>query len=290
MIAYLNNNKIRNIHFHQNGGGSASGANLDFGQIGYNETPSYLQNDFDYAKQIYDNWDASKTSMRNAFSGDTKLVWFPNVDTSNVSNMSYAFYSCRKLRYIPNNLNASNVTNMSYIFYYCSSLSLLDLSGWNVKNVTNMDRAFDGCTGLTSLDLSNWDTSNVTSASSMLTNCTGLTIINFPDSAFPLVGGMIVVTDGSPYRNSMLRVLRWNNLGSGANNVSINLDESDVLGVDDTEHPNARTMLTNTFVTNSFDRASAGYSACTLRFSSNTKALFTTEEIAQITNKGFTIA
>lgn len=37
------------------------------------------------------------------------------------------------------------------MFNACSSLTSLDLSGWNMSNVTSMIGMFDGCTSLTSI-------------------------------------------------------------------------------------------------------------------------------------------
>ena len=52
----------------------------------------------------------------------------------------------------------------------------------------------------------------------------------------------------------------------------------------------ARQSLIDTLITYSYDRATAGYSTCTVTLHSNTKALLTEDEIAQITAKGYTIA
>ena len=46
----------------------------------------------------------------------------------------------------------------------------------------------------------------------------------------------------------------------------------------------------DSLITYSFDRAAAGYSTCTVTLHSDTKALLTQDEIAQITAKGYTIA
>jgi hypothetical protein len=51
-----------------------------------------------------------------------------------------------------------------------------------------------------------------------------------------------------------------------------------------------RQSLIDSLITYSYDRASNGMSTATIKLSANTKALLTEEEIAQITNKGFTIA
>lgn len=52
----------------------------------------------------------------------------------------------------------------------------------------------------------------------------------------------------------------------------------------------SRQSFMDSFVTYSFDRATAGWTPCTVNISSYFKALLTEDEIAQITAKGFTIA
>ena len=50
---------------------------------------------------------------------------------------------------------------MVSMFYHCSSLTTLDVSGWDTSKVSNMGYMFKGCSSLTTLDLSGWDTSKV---------------------------------------------------------------------------------------------------------------------------------
>ena len=52
----------------------------------------------------------------------------------------------------------------------------------------------------------------------------------------------------------------------------------------------ARQSVIDTLITYSYDRATAGYSTCTVTLHANTKALLTEDEIAQITAKGYTLA
>lgn len=52
----------------------------------------------------------------------------------------------------------------------------------------------------------------------------------------------------------------------------------------------ARQSVIDTLITYSYDRATAGYSACTVTLHNNTKALLTQDEIAQMTAKGYTLA
>lgn len=102
---------------------------------------------------------------------------FTNSDYK-VTNMEMFFYNLPRLISIDNlslsHWDTSNVTNMGGAFYTCSSLTSLDLSKWDTSKVTNMNNMFSFCTTLTSLDISNWDTSNVTDMNLMFYQCYSL--------------------------------------------------------------------------------------------------------------------
>ena len=70
--------------------------------------------------------------------------------------------------------NTGSVTNMTYMFRNCSSLTSLDVSGWDTGSVTTMGEMFTGCKLLTTLDLSGWDTGSVTSMYGMFDFCENL--------------------------------------------------------------------------------------------------------------------
>ena len=107
----------------------------------------------------------------------TNLI-FKDVNTSNVTDMGFMFYSCSSLVSLDvSGWDTNNVTNMGVMFYSCSALTSLDLSGWNTSNVTDMGNMFKECKALTSLDLSGWDTSNVTKMNKMFTSCNALKTI-----------------------------------------------------------------------------------------------------------------
>ena len=66
----------------------------------------------------------------------------------NITNMSFMFYECPSLLYLPDisKWNTSNVIDMSFMFFGCSSLSSLpDISKWNTNNVKYMSFMFDDC-------------------------------------------------------------------------------------------------------------------------------------------------
>ena len=100
----------------------SGGSSHAWSAIGYNGEPKSLQEMFDYSKKIYDNWDNTIIDLKYKFSGDKNLIWFPLVDTSNVTNMNHMFNNCTSLKEIPQ-LNTSNVTNMSVMFYSCNKLT-----------------------------------------------------------------------------------------------------------------------------------------------------------------------
>lgn len=51
-------------------------------------------------------------------------------------------------------------------------------------------------------------------------------------------------------------------------------------GISNSEVEDAKQSLTDSLITYSFDRASAGYSTCTIKLSASTKSVLTEEEIA----------
>ncbi len=101
------------------------------------------------------------------------------LDTSNVTDMSYMFDSCIALTNLDlSKFNTGNVTDMSYMFYFCRLLTSLSLNGFETNDVTNMNYMFYRCSALTSLDLSGLDTSNVTYMSGMFNSCSALTSLD----------------------------------------------------------------------------------------------------------------
>ena len=163
----------------EGGGGTVVGdAITDWSTIGYEEVPQSVNDGWTYAKQIYDNWDSSITYRNQAFKSDTQLVYFPAVDTSNVTDMGNMLNGCNNLLVFPKNIDTSNVIQMYGMLQYCYNLPLLDVSNWDTSKVTSMSRMLYSCRSLTSLDLSSLNISNVTSLESMFYDCNKLTSID----------------------------------------------------------------------------------------------------------------
>ena len=75
--------------------------------------------------------------------------------------------------------NTQNVTNMYRMFNGSSNLTNLDFGDkFDTQNVKNMQNMFWSCSSLTSLDVSGFDTRNVTNMQAMFNNCSSLTSLD----------------------------------------------------------------------------------------------------------------
>ena len=156
------------------GGG---GGSRDWTEIGFEAEPKSIQEGFDYAKQIMEDWDSSITSMYNKYNGNRKLIYFPLVDTSDVNTVSNAFYNCSSLEEVAL-IDTGKVTSTSSMFLGCGALK--SVPSFNMNLVTNASSMFMNCAAITEidLDLSSFF-SKTTNTSSMFEGCSSLTTINF---------------------------------------------------------------------------------------------------------------
>ena len=73
------------------------------------------------------------------------------------------------------NLNTANVTDMSYMFKNCSNLAELDLTYFNTAKVTDMSQMFNECSALTTIYASDeFVTGQVTKGDAMFSGCKNL--------------------------------------------------------------------------------------------------------------------
>ena len=123
------------------------------------------------------------TSMKRWFAGfahpDLQFVGLENLNTSEVTDMSYMFRACDRVTSLDlSSFNTGKVTTMKGMFEGCFALTTIDLSSFNTENVTDMSEMFYNCQVLTSLDLSNFNTEKVTDMSQMFYNCLALTSLD----------------------------------------------------------------------------------------------------------------
>ena len=128
-------------------------------------------------------------------SGEEKPAWYTLHDDINLVVFEASFANARptscyawfqgfeNLKQIEGieNLNTANVTDMSYMFKNCSNLAELDVTHFNTAKVTTMTGMFSGCSNLTELDLTHFNTENVTNMWLMFYGCESLTTIYVSD-------------------------------------------------------------------------------------------------------------
>lgn len=319
-------------------GGGSGGSGIDFSSIGYDaefsaELNAKINADIAYSKTLLDAWNPSNTSAYLLYQSDKKLVYAPNIDTSNVNKMQDMFNGCTILTTVPE-YNTSNVTDMLRMFNGCNSLisvplfdtskvnkieslfngchSLKTVPAFDTSKVSNMDSMFSDCKSLKTVPA--FDTSNVTRMERMFFSCSELTSLPAFDTSkvttfyymlygcnnLKIIGGLSFKSFSDStmsnyymfgfYSNTSLRKAVLKDIGYQSTAVQFNTSNIPNWGVNTDEIPDARQSLIDSLITYSFDRASAGYPTCEITLSTNTKALLTSDEIAQITAKGFTLA
>lgn len=225
------------------------------------------------------------SSMNKMFSGCTSLQTVPAFDTSDVFNMQNMFDGCSSITSVPE-FDTSYAYYINSMFSNCKSLKTVP--AFNISKVTDMPYMFSGCKSLTTVP--ELDTSNVSNMGNIFNDCTSLTTIegisfkSFRDSTmneYYIVGYS---------ENNSIRKAVFKDIGYQSNAKQFNTSYILNWGVNTDEIPDARQSLIDSLITYSFDRATAGYPTCTITLSSNTKALLTDDEKAQIAAKGFTIA
>lgn len=106
-------------------------------------------------------------------------VYLRDLDTGNVTDMSYMFSGCGSLVSLDlRDLDTSKVTDMKGMFGNCINLESLDLSGFNTGRVTDMSVMFYSCDKLMNLDIHSFDTSSVMDMSHMFSDCNNLGVLN----------------------------------------------------------------------------------------------------------------
>ena len=191
------------------------------------------------------------SNLTSNFANDKKIVFAPYIDMSKEKAISRMYYGCTALCFVPQ-LDLLNATNASYIFYECYALQNVKIK--NSQNVSYWIRAFRSCRSLQGVD--ELDFSNVV------------------DMTYAF------------FENEELNFLRVKNLGKS---TLVTYDFSEVTNWGTGGEEN-RLSLIDSLITYSYDRASNGMATATIKLSANTKALLTDDEIAQITQKGYTIA
>ncbi|MEK6927411.1 MAG: BspA family leucine-rich repeat surface protein, partial [Nanoarchaeota archaeon] len=109
--------------------------------------------------------ETTNISRTFASSGITTLSSMNSWNVSNVTDMSYLFYSASAFNQNISSWDTSKVTDMSSMFQSASSFNQ-PIGNWNVSSVTSMGGMFRSASSFNQ-SIGNWDTSKVTSMSYM---------------------------------------------------------------------------------------------------------------------------
>ena len=178
-----------------------------------------------------------------------------------------------------------NATSLSSVFRGADT-EYLDLSGWDSTKVLAMYQTFRYSSDLVHLNITGWDTSNVRDMQYVIESCTKLEKI---DGFLDLTSCDYSTSNYFGIPSNLHKVV-FKNIGYKSAKTAINFSNGSNWGVDTVDIPDAKQSLIDSLITYSFDRASAGYSTHTITLGTQTKAVLTESEIAQITAKGYTIA
>ena len=139
--------------------------------------------DFDWDNRVdnkYLSWLVDVLEFKNnklktgyyAFYGTpaAELTALPDLDTSNLTNMSGMFSGCSLFNQPLDNWDTSNVEVMDYMFYVNDTFDQ-PLNNWNTSKLRTTKAMFERAL-VFDQPLNNWDTSNVTSMKEMFRNAT----------------------------------------------------------------------------------------------------------------------
>ena len=211
------------------------------------------------------------------------------INAENCSRISYLFSDNSNKKYSMDDLEvhintSDKLTDLSYLYCYTGNITIS-----NTSKVTNFATAF---AGITSPELKEIDTSSGTNLSSIIYDSYNLIKI----------AGLSLKSLNRTISNSYfigwstankLRYALLKDFGTGSDCTSASFTNWPKWGIEDESIPlsaGARQSVIDTFITYSYDRATAGYSACSVTLHADTKALLTQDEIAQMTAKGYTLA
>ena len=212
------------------------------------------------------------------------------INAENCSRIYYLFGNNTNSKYslgdLEVHINTSDkLTDLSRLYCYTGNITIS-----NTSKVTDFVYAF---AGLISPELKEIDTSSGTNFSNIL-NGTSNNLIKIAGLSLKSLSTNISSSTFTGWGTmNKLRYALLKDFGTKSGFTSADFGYWSYWGKEDESIPlsaGARQSLVDTFITYSYDRATAGYSACTIYLFKDPKALLTENEIAQITAKGFTIA
>ena len=197
-------------HKESRGGMSVGPFALDSDMAWFNQTKSITT-------VVFDNSFANCTTLTSTAhwfercSNISSILGIDNLKTDKVTNMARMFEYCSSLTSLDlSGFNTTNVTDMSCMFGNCSGLTSLNISSFNTENVTDMSSMFHGCSGLTNLDVTNFKTDNVTDMNGMFSDCSSLKSLDLSGFNTESVTGMQAMFSGCSNLGTIYVGDKWN--------------------------------------------------------------------------------
>lgn len=132
----------------------SGGGEPNWEQIGYEETPQTLLETFDYSKNIYDNWDNTRTDLSRMFYNNNTLEYVPKITATNITTCTNMFQNCKKIKEVPYLSISGSGYSLEYgsIFYNCTDLKYIGTISLGSTDSCYVYDSFNGCTSLESID------------------------------------------------------------------------------------------------------------------------------------------
>lgn len=259
-------------------GGGGGGSTRDWAKIGYSSEPAYIEEGYDYALEIKENWD-SPSSMSSLFEANNNLIYMPYVQINpNATSANRMFYNCTRLSAVPQ-LDFSHVTNMYSLFSGCASIA--ELPAINTVSATNMASMFRACSNLKAIPQLN--TSNVENMSEMFTSCVNLETV-------PELDGGKCRNVGTMF-NSCTKLKNFGGLKDyGQAFLPTDSKNTTTFTLSFSSSPSMTHDSLMNVINKLYDIASAGVQQQTLQLGYKNKSKLTEEEIAIATNKGWQVS
>ena len=259
-------------------GGGGGGSTRDWAKIGYSSEPAYIEEGYQYALEIKENWN-SPSSMNSLFEANNNLIYMPFVQINpNATSADRMFYNCSRLSTVPQ-LDFSHVTNMYHLFSGCASLT--EIPAINTSSATNMSNMFRSCSNLKTIPQLN--TSNAENMSEMLNSCVNLETVPELDGSKCRNAGYMFSSCGKLKNFGGLK-----NYGQAFLPTDSRNSTSFTLSLSSSPSMTHESLMN--VINNLYDIASAGVPQQTLQLGYRNQAKLTAEEIAIATNKGWQVS
>ena len=118
-------------------------------------------------------------NLNSKFEECVSLISISGFNQIEVISIEKAFYNCKLLEEIPNDISImkiDKVKSINRLFSGCEKIkNLPDISNWKTENLQNMEELFSNCSNLNELpDISKWNVCQVENIAGMFYKCQNL--------------------------------------------------------------------------------------------------------------------